>query len=41
MRNFGGLAFQIGLSPGFFFGQTSISLTACTGIYHEQEQMVL
>ena len=32
--NFGGLAFQIGLSPGFFLGQTSISLTACTGIYH-------
>ena len=33
-ENFGGLAFQIGLSPGFFLGQTSISLTACTGIYH-------
>jgi len=32
--NFGGFAFQIGLSPGFFLGQTSISLTACTGIYH-------
>ena len=33
-EDFGGLAFQIGLSPGFFLGQTSISLTACTGIYH-------
>ena len=33
-EDFSGLAFQIGLSPGFFLGQTSISLTACTGIYH-------
>ena len=33
-EDFGGLALQIGLSPGFFLGQTSISLTACTGIYH-------
>ncbi len=33
-EDFGGLAFQIGLSPGFFLGQTSISLTACTGVYH-------
>ncbi len=31
---FGGFAFQIGLSPGFFIGETSISLTACTGVYH-------
>ena len=31
---FDGLAYQIGLSPGFFIGETSISLTACTGIYH-------
>tara|TARA_B100000214_G_scaffold182190_1_gene131414 strand:+ start:981 stop:1790 length:810 start_codon:yes stop_codon:yes gene_type:complete len=33
-EDFSGLAFQVGLSPGFFLGQTSISLTACTGIYH-------
>ena len=31
---FDGLAYQIGVSPGFFIGETSISLTACTGIYH-------
>ena len=31
---FGGFAFQIGVSPGFFIGETSISLTACTGVYH-------
>ena len=31
---FGGFAWQIGVSPGFFIGETSISLTACTGIYH-------
>ena len=31
---FDGFAWQIGLSPGFFIGETSISLTACTGIYH-------
>ncbi|RPH06850.1 MAG: hypothetical protein CBC06_000780 [bacterium TMED46] len=33
-EDFGGLAFQIGLSPGFFIGESSVSLTACTGIYH-------
>ena len=31
---FGGVAWQIGVSPGFFIGETSISLTACTGVYH-------
>ena len=31
---FEGLAYQIGLSPGFFIGETSVSFTACTGIYH-------
>ena len=31
---FDGFAYQIGVSPGFFIGETSISLTACTGIYH-------
>jgi len=33
-ERFGGMAWQIGLSPGFFIGESSISLTACTGIYH-------
>ena len=32
---FGGWAFQIGASPGFFIGDMSISLTAATGIFHE------
>ena len=31
---FGGVAWQIGVSPGFFIGETSISLTVCTGVYH-------
>lgn len=31
---FDGLAIQIGVSPGFFIGETSVSFTACTGIYH-------
>ena len=31
---FGGGAWLIGVSPGFFIGETSISLTACTGVYH-------
>jgi len=34
-RKFGGWAFQIGASPGFFIGEMSISLTAATGIFHE------
>ena len=34
-RPFGGWAFQIGASPGFFIGDMSISLTAATGIFHE------
>ena len=33
-ERFGGMAWQIGASPGFFIGDMSISLTACTGIYH-------
>ena len=33
-EKFGGLAGQIGVSPGFFIGEYSISLTACTGLYH-------
>ena len=33
-EQFGGLAGQIGVSPGFFIGEYSISLTACTGYYH-------
>ncbi|MDP7036493.1 MAG: hypothetical protein QF453_01020, partial [Candidatus Marinimicrobia bacterium] len=33
-EDFSGFAAQIGASPGFFIGETSISITACTGIYH-------
>ena len=33
-ERFGGMAWQIGVSPGFFIGEYSISLTACTGVYH-------
>jgi len=36
-QNFGGPAMQIGLSPGLFIGETSISLTACTGIYQNDK----
>jgi hypothetical protein len=33
-ERFGGIAWQAGISPGFFIGEYSISLTACTGFYH-------
>ena len=33
-ERFGGMAWQVGVSPGFFIGEYSISLTACTGLYH-------
>jgi hypothetical protein len=33
-ERFGGMAWQIGVSPGFFIGEYSFSLTACTGYYH-------
>ncbi len=33
-ERFGGMAWQVGVSPGFFIGEYSISLTACTGYYH-------
>jgi hypothetical protein len=36
-QNFGGPAFQIGLSPGLFIGEASVSLTACTGIYQNDK----
>lgn len=36
-QNFGGPAFQIGLSPGLFIGETSVSLTACTGLYQNDK----
>ena len=36
-QSFGGPAFQIGLSPGLFIGQASISLTACTGVYQNDK----
>ena len=39
-QNFGGPALQIGLSPGFFIGETSISLTACTGLYQNDKGMM-
>jgi len=32
--DFEGFAYQIGVSPGFFIGDATISLTLCTGIYH-------
>ncbi|MBL51497.1 MAG: hypothetical protein CMG57_06025 [Candidatus Marinimicrobia bacterium] len=34
-RKFGGWAYQVGLSPGIFIGDLSISLTAATGVFHE------
>ena len=36
-QNFGGPAFQIGLSPGLFIGEASVSLTTCTGIYQNDK----
>ena len=36
-QNFGGPAFQLGVSPGLFIGDASISLTACTGIYQNDK----
>ena len=36
-QNFGGPALQIGLSPGLFIGETSVSLTACTGLYQNDK----
>ena len=36
-QNFGGPAFQFGVSPGLFIGDASISLTACTGIYQNDK----
>ncbi len=32
--DFSGIAYQIGLGPGFFIGDASVSATACTGYYH-------
>jgi hypothetical protein len=37
-KNFGGPAFQIGISPGLFVGSASVSLTACTGIYQSDDE---
>ena len=34
---FGGPAYQIGVSPGFFIGNTSFSATACTGLYSSND----
>ena len=36
-QSFGGPAFQIGVSPGLFIGEASISLTACTGLYQNDK----
>ena len=36
-QNFGGPAMQIGLSPGLFIGETSVSLTPCTGLYQNDK----
>ena len=35
--SFGGPAFQVGVSPGFFIGNTSFSATACTGFYRSDD----
>tara|TARA_B100001142_G_scaffold276640_1_gene285770 strand:- start:1409 stop:2431 length:1023 start_codon:yes stop_codon:yes gene_type:complete len=35
--SFGGPAYQIGVSPGFFIGNTSFSITACTGLYKSDD----
>ena len=32
--DFEGLGLQIGVSPGLFIGDATVSLTACTGLYH-------
>ena len=36
--SFGGSAIQVGISPGFFVGSASISLSACTGVYQSEAQ---
>mgnify|MGYP001177467189 CR=1 FL=1 len=36
-QSFGGPAFQLGISPGLFIGETSISMTACTGFYQNDK----
>ena len=35
--SFGGPAYQIGISPGFFIGNTSFNATACTGLYSSND----
>jgi len=37
-QSFGGSAIQLGISPGFFLGSASISLTACSGAYQTEKQ---
>lgn len=37
-QSFGGSALQLGVSPGFFLGSASISLTACSGAYQTEKQ---
>ena len=36
--SFGGSALQLGISPGFFIGSASVSLSVCTGAYQTEGQ---
>ena len=36
--SFGGSALQLGISPGFFIGSASVSLSVCTGAYQTESQ---
>ena len=35
-RNFGGMAYQVGINTGLFFNEFSFSITAASGIYEEE-----
>ena len=35
-RNFGGMAYQVGVNTGLFFNEFSFSITAASGIYEEE-----
>ncbi len=34
-KEFGGMAYQVGVNTGLFFNELSFSVTAATGVYHE------
>ena len=34
-RDFGGMAYQVGVNTGLFFNEFSFSITAASGVYHE------